>query len=81
MIHTKQHTHTQSTKTTIKTLRNRDRTDPNYHGKVNRMRYLFLVQANGGAFSEIVFKPVDNPPFWRHLGVGTIARILCISIY
>ena len=55
---------------TITTLRNRDRTDPNYHGKVNRMLYLFLVQANGDAFSEVVFKPLENPPFWRLLGVG-----------
>ena len=37
------------------------------------MLYLFLVQANGDAFSEVVFKPLENPPFWRLLGVGTIA--------
>ena len=34
----------------------RDRADPNYHGKVNRMLYLFLVQASGDAFSEVHFK-------------------------
>ena len=34
------------------------------------MLYLFLVQANGDAFSEVVFKPLENPPFWRLLGVG-----------
>ena len=45
-------------------LRNRDRTDPNYHGKVNRMLYLFLIQANGDAFSEVVFKPLENRVFW-----------------
>ena len=56
-------------------LRNQDRTDPNYHGKFNRMLYLFLVQANGDAFSEVVFKPLENSPFWRLLGVGTIASI------
>ena len=39
------------------------------------MLYLFLVQANGDAFSEVVFKPLENPPFWRLLGVGTIASI------
>ena len=39
------------------------------------MLYLFLVQANGDAFSEAVFKPLENPPFWRLLGVGTIASI------
>ena len=38
----------------------RDRTDPNYHGKVNRMLYLFLAQANGDALSEVVFKPLEN---------------------
>ena len=37
------------------------------------MLYLFLVQANGDAFSEVVFKPLENPPFWRLLGVGTVA--------
>ena len=34
----------------------RDRADPNYHGKVNRILYLFLVQASGDAFSEVHFK-------------------------
>ena len=51
-------------------FKNQDRTDPNYHGKLNRMLYLFLVQANGDAFSEVVFKPLENPPFWCLLGVG-----------
>ncbi|KAL5515519.1 hypothetical protein EMCRGX_G000696 [Ephydatia muelleri] len=36
------------------------------------MLYLFLVQANGDAFSEVVFKPLENPPFWRILGVGIV---------
>ena len=39
------------------------------------MLYLFLVQANGDAFSEVVLKPLENPPFWRLLGVGTVASI------
>ena len=43
----------------------RDRADPNYHGKVNRMLYLFLVQASGDAFSEVHFKPLEI----RHCGV------------
>ena len=56
----------------ITTHRNRDRTDPNYHGKVNRMLYLCLVQANG----DVVYKPLENPPFWRLLGVGIVASYL-----
>ena len=40
------------------------------------MLYLFLVQANGDAFSEVVFKPLENPPFSRLWGVGTIASLL-----
>ena len=39
------------------------------------MLYLFLVQANGDAFSEVVFKPLENPPFWRLLGVRTVVQV------
>ena len=39
------------------------------------MLYLFLIQANGDAFSEVVFKPLENPPFCRLLGVGIVASI------
>ena len=38
------------------------------------MLYLFLVQSNGDAFL-VVFKPLENPPFWRLLGVRTVASI------
>ena len=50
-------------------------TNPNYHGKVNRMLCLFLVQANNDAFSEVVFKLLAKPPFWRLFGVGIVASI------
>ena len=39
------------------------------------MLYLFLVQANGDALSEGVFKPLENLPFGVFWGVGIVASI------
>ena len=40
------------------------------------MLYLFLVQANGDAFSEVVFKPLENPPFLASFGGWNYCRYL-----
>ena len=44
------------------------------------MLSLFLVQANGDAFSEVVFKPLENPPFGVFWGLELLQVFIIIIL-